>query len=386
MRAEARYDVESLTHISAEAPTLELDEVFSSSMSLNGFNAFFQERSVTPSASISLPVHSIGTINGSPTSSNPDHDHFQKHIAETSNGTSNGCDTPTRRPARYLAYDHSPNISEADPSIKSQAPSYLGTPLTELEEIPWSAAVGRATTGKSGRVIEKLMGDMDRLQRAKNFSDLKSEEESKRRESTQLAYNMLCVTHGNCDATRDIHLNMIARKDRQIADLRADLASERARRAIAETAARETNRERDEVVEKCKREVIQEKELAKRAISQYELLSSSWKNLDSGHRKQLQGLKEDVSTLTDEVTGDKQKLAKLEVVLEQMRQEADKSRRAKDKISEEFEAYKKEHEEGIRGIKEQAERNDIANAEALREMNETVGQMRWAISVCKDVK
>ena len=230
------------------------------------------------------------------------------------------------------------------------------------------------------------MGDMDRLQRSKNFAELKLEEESKRRESTQLAYNMLSATHGNCEGTHDADLISIARKDRQIADLRADLASEKSRRIIAENSARETSRERDEVVEMCKREVIQEKEIARRATSQYEMLSTSWKNLDIGHRKQLQGIKGDVKTLNDDVTEDKQKLAKLEVVLEQMRQEAAKTRRAKDKIAEEFEAYKKEHEAGIRGIKEQAERNDIANAEALREMNETMGQMRWAISVCKDVK
>jgi hypothetical protein len=61
--------------------------------------------------------------------------------------------------------------------------AYSNTNLPTTEENPespsasqWSAAVGKANLGKSGRVIERLMGENDMLKRDLNIERLRAEE------------------------------------------------------------------------------------------------------------------------------------------------------------------------------------------------------------------
>lgn len=351
--------------MSAEAPKIHLDEVFSSSMSLNGLNGLLSEP-VTPSRQNgSSPAPSIGA---------------QRYA-------SHGSDTPIRIHSTRAHGVSSPAASEPGYFTRlSPVASGLGSPTSELQGIPWSSAVGRATTGKSGRVIERLMADNDRLQRELTLSDAKNEEEAKRSEWAKSTLESLRAKNENLEAMQEVDKAALLRKDRKIEELRADLEAEKARRAQAENETRETTRERDEAVGKYKKQIMEEKELARKSTSQYEILSSSWRSLDDGYRNRTQKLKADVQAINEKREDDVQKIEQLEVVVEQLRRESEKMQKAKEQVMRDFEDYKSEKEAGMMGIRERAERNESANEEALGEMNRVMGEMKYVINIRRDVR
>ena len=298
-------------------------------------------------------------------------------------------DTPTKqRPASRIA---SPLPTEVEYSLSSpQTISVNGTPTSEFgptscpDSHNWSAAIGRAATGKSGRVIEKLMGENDRLQREKTLAIVKLEEEVKRGESARLALEGLQVSNETLTSIHESDKTQIAKKDRKIELLRADLQSEQQRREKAEKETRESRREREEVVEALRRVAAEDREEARRCTAQYEILASSWKTLEDRYERQTQKLETDLNDIRAEIDGDKCKTAELEVVNEQLTHELAKVAQVKDELLTGFQAYKMEQESGLHEIQEKAEKNNGANKELHEQMRDVLGQMKHVVNVKRD--
>lgn len=364
-----RKETGDTTYISAEAPKLHLDDLFSPTMALNGYNHLLAD----PSAPQEQNVIPSTDGNPRPSSTEPavilrDHQ------------------TPTRQRPRSDSRLLSPPLPEADLSLNSPPTlSGFNTPSSEISSLPWSAAVGRATTGKSGRVIEKLMGDNDRLQRETNLSRVRLEEESKRSDSARSALESFRISNANLLSIHETDKTFLAKKDRRIEELRQELEHERSKRQHAERETMESRSEHVELVEKLSREAAEDKQQAQRSDCQYEALSGSWKSLEEGYEKQLSKLKDDLKGLKMEIEDDKGKLTHLEVILEQLILEGDRSRNAKEKLSSEFEEYKAEQQLGIQGLRERAETNSAAHDQSLDELKGVLGEMKWIVNVGKDV-
>ena len=302
-------------------------------------------------------------------------------------------DTPTTRQLRNSDRFSSPLQTPSHPAnhnslpvVSPNQPSYPPTPGSDADGYSWSSAVGRATTGKSGRVIERLMADVDRLQREKHLANVRLEEEAKRSESARSALESLQVSNQHLESTHEIDKAALGKRDRKIEELRADLQIERSKREKAETDMRDTRMERDETVQDYQRQIFDEKDRAKRSTTQYEVLSKSWKNLEDKYERQTRKLRADMKELKEQMNLDQGKLLRLGVIMEQLKQEGDKTRKAKDKVIRDFESFRGEQEEGIQEMKSQAKRNDEASEEALKQLDSVLGEMRYVVNVKRDVK
>ncbi len=229
------------------------------------------------------------------------------------------------------------------------------------------------------------MGDNDRLQREKTLATVKLEEEIKRSESARSALESLQVSNSNLVSIHDTDKTFLARKERRIEELRTELGAERSRREKAERDTWESRRERDNVVERLRKDAAEDKQQAQKAISQYDVLSRSWKSMEEGYEKQIDKVRADTKGLQREIEGDKRKLAQLEVILEQLAQEGDKSRKIKEKLSSDLRAYKVEQETGIQGIRKRAELNSTAHDRTLEQMQAVLGEMKYVVNLKKDV-
>lgn len=265
-------------------------------------------------------------------------------------------------------------------------PSQQEASPSDSNSSPWSAAVGRATNGKSGRVIERLMGENDRLQREMALACAKYDEELKRSESARSALESVRASNQNLLSMHEMDKSLLARKERKIEELKQELESERSKREHAETETKETRIERDITVQKLMKEGLEEKEQAKRSNTQYDVLAKSWKSQEERYDRQIQKLKGSVKTLRDEQAEDKQKLARLDIIMEQLKQEGEKTSKAKESLAREFEAYKREQEEGIKGMRERAERNEEANEKILTDVNTVLGEMKYVVNLKNDVR
>lgn len=388
---------EKPTHVSLEPPKIQALDFFPSKMSLNGMRDFMSEPmlpSLPAGDALKIgsrtPQHNGGSLTTSPHVNgdfppSPRSQQIDRHDSVASR-TPEPHDTPVKQPPNEIRFSSAP-LSEADGLHSSQLlSSQPGTPTSEAGGIPWSAAVGRASLGKSGRVIDRLMGDNDRLQRDKTLATAKLEEEVKKSESARSTVEALGTSNANLQSMHEIDKAALTRKDRKIEEMRTELEAERAKREKAEAEIKITRREREEAVEKYKKEALKEQEESRYASTQYDVLSKSWKSMESNYQRQTQKLRADIKSLQDSNAKDQQKLSHLEVITDQLRQEGDKAKRAKEYLFEEFEAYKQEQTKSLSGIKERAERNDTTNDEILREVESVLGQMRYVVNVQKDVK
>jgi chromosome segregation ATPase len=279
--------------------------------------------------------------------------------------------------------------ADLDPALtpaRSQASSPPAISPSESNSSPWSAAVGGAKNGKSGRVIERLMGENDRLQREKTLASAKYEEELKRSESARSAVEFLRASNENLTSMHESDTNLLVKRERKIEELREELEYERLRRERAEMEIKETRNERDRIVQRLTKEAMEERELSKRSSTQYEVLQHSWKSQGERFDRQVQKLRASIQALQDEISVDKQKIAQIDVITEQLSQECEKSRKAKDSLIQAFDAYKNEQEKGVADIKQRAARHDQGYDQLLKDVTAVLGEMKYVVNVKNDVK
>ena len=230
------------------------------------------------------------------------------------------------------------------------------------------------------------MGENDRLQREKTLACAKFDEELKRSESARLALESLRASNQNLLSMHEADKSLLSRKERKIEELREELESERSRKEQAEAETKATRVERDSIVQRLMKENLEEREQSKRSMTQYDVLSKSWKGLEERYDRQTQKLRSSVQTLQAQMAEDKRKLARLDVIMEQLKQEGEKTRKAKESLTREFEAYKHKQAEGVKGIRERAERNAEANDRMYMEVTTALGEMKYVVNVKNNVQ
>ncbi|KAL8746414.1 MAG: hypothetical protein Q9190_001551 [Brigantiaea leucoxantha] len=346
--------------VPTEAPKLQFDEVFSPNMGLQG-------------------LHNLLHDPGSP--QQQQNGFLTDGATNTPPCASNHPTTPLRLPQVNSRRNFSQQ-SEADgPQTSCHVPSPQGTLGADNNEMQWSSAVGRATTGKSGRVIERLMAENDRLQREMNLALVRLDEETKRSDSARSALEALRSTNENLVAMHELDSSILIKRERRVEEMKNELDSERRRRERADQEAKEARRERDEVVDRLKREAIMERENSRRVSAQYDALMHSFKRLEDGYGRQTRKIKADVKHFQSDVAADKQKLAGLRTITDQIRSESEKSQNCQEQLVKRFDAYKTESELFLKGVKEGAERNDDANDRMQEEMQTVLGKMKYIIGV-----
>ena len=279
---------------------------------------------------------------------------------------------PTRNGASSPTTNGSGHNQNAPPSPLS--------PQTDTTQ--WSSAVGHATTGgKSGRVIEKLMADNDRLKRELKEQMIKAEELQRSLQMFKPRMESLQAENDNLNHVRDVDHNLLARRERIIQDLKADLAKERQRSRAFEEMAQKSAAERDDAVEEKRRDCQNMSEQTKHAQLHSEILESSHKQLSQQYKARIDGIKTEVSQLQQEREEDRRRLCKIDIVSDQMRQELERTRKLQAELVTKWEELQHEKQERFQELeKETKEENDKTRKLSV-EMDQVVKQMRWVINV-----
>lgn len=249
-----------------------------------------------------------------------------------------------------------------------------------------SNSLSRITTGKSGRVIEKLMAENDRLKRDLKTQTTAREEERKEKEAIRSSRDSLQSTNENLIHQTNVDKTSLARKDRKIEELKAEKDRESARRMEADSSLNELVRQSDVKVQELMTTLSHETSERKKAGNQYEVLLQSWKHLDEGYRTRVDRLRAELDAVQAERERDHQLLKRLEVTIEQQRQEVDKLRVAKNRIAEKYEKTMTDAERGISEIREKAEATEKDTDETLADAKETLGRLRHVMAVQRDLR
>ncbi|KAL8916049.1 MAG: hypothetical protein Q9172_006488 [Xanthocarpia lactea] len=360
---------EPVAHMLAEPPSLQLtglNGLFQTNTNSNGFGTFTLD-----------PIPSSPHSNGIASDGAP----------ETPRDGSPAIETPYRPSLVNSRRFHSqpfPDAHTTDPA--SPIPSSFGTPNSDHQEQPWSSAVGRATTGKSGRVIERLMAENDRLRREKNLTDVKLEEEVRRGDSAKSAMEGLRSTNDNLTTIHETDKSILARRERKLEEMKSELEVERQRREKAEIETKETCRERDEAVERLRRELWAATEQSTRATTQYDVVSKSFKGLRDDQSRTTRELKAQMASLQEAMAADQQTRSSMQTAMEHYRSEFERAQDANRRLQTAFEAYKGEAEHELKTIRQAAHNNSEAHDRKQREMQAVTDEMRYVIGIKNNVK
>ena len=246
----------------------------------------------------------------------------------------------------------------------------------------WSAAVGHATTaGKSGRVIERLQGDIDRLNRDKIVWKARFEEAERTNETLSTRNTFLMDRNSNLEQSHELDSRQLARKDRLIEELREDLRREKKRTAFAEHTAQTASATEEE----WRGEAAKAKAIASQKEQEYESIASCRSMDNERHHSSLERLRGNLDRLLEERKADMEAQRRLEIVAEQQSQTIKQLEELNRRLTANNQAYRAEIDQALAGMLNRArERSDDLD-EAVDGMHEARDKMKWVVNVKKNV-
>jgi len=251
----------------------------------------------------------------------------------------------------------------------------------------WSSAIGHATTtGKSGRVIERLMAENDKMKRELKEQQTKADELQQRVQMCQPRIQALEAENGNLSHARDVDQALLARRDRQVADLKEELEKERQRRHGLEARGRDLQSERDEAVEGKRRDIATLTEQTRQAETQSNTMTKSFQQLRQSTQLQIAGTRREIDALLIAQRQDRDKLAKMDVVYDQMRQELERNKKINNDLINAWEGMRDAYRKSSAFMSREAKAETEKARKLSTEMDQVVNQMKWVMGIKKNTE
>jgi chromosome segregation ATPase len=250
----------------------------------------------------------------------------------------------------------------------------------------FNAAVGRANTGKSGRVIDKLMGENDMLKRDLKVAQLNTDE---CRQATRMAEEKMETMASDYEAKlhqANITTSMLKRRDRQIEDLKGQLEGEKRKAQAAQQSEGYWKRELDETVSNTRERVQTAEQLAMLMEGRVLTMSNHWKEQGTEVNRTVGRLGKEIKSLVKDRQNDDKQIQRLNNLCEQQNEQLKKLVKEKEAIQQHFDEYKTFQEESLAKIKADTAVMEAHNIAITKTATETLGELRWALAVNKNLR
>ena len=250
------------------------------------------------------------------------------------------------------------------------------------EPAAWSSAVGHASTGKSGRVIERLQGEIDRLNRDLQLLKARLDDSEKARETLTSHNSNLRDRNSNYEQSQEANLRQLQRKDRMIEELRENLTREKLRVATAEHNAEAAAA----IEESWRNEASQSRSVAAQKETEYATIVTCRDRENERHQGSLRQLQDSFQALLRERSEDQGSYNRLRLIAEQQSQTIAQLQELNGKTNFNFKAYRSEVDEAIASLRRHVGSNNASLLAKLDEMTQVIHQMKWVMAVDRDVK
>ncbi|KAH9212399.1 hypothetical protein DL95DRAFT_177903 [Leptodontidium sp. 2 PMI_412] len=250
----------------------------------------------------------------------------------------------------------------------------------------WSSAVGRANLGKSGRVIERLMGENDMLKRDLNLERLRAEESKQAVRMAEGKMEALAAEYDGKLHDAAINKTLLKRRERQVAEMKAQIEAEKNRADKAVERERGWREAMEKIEEDSKRSVEEAQTFAALMKGRNEAMTSHWRDQGVEVNKTVAKLGAEIETIVQERRADDDRMNMLQELCDQQAEQLTALQAEKDGIAEAFDKYKLMQEDALKEIKKRAKSQEEANDAALLETQKVLGELKWALGVKKNVK
>ncbi|KAL1297687.1 hypothetical protein AAFC00_006237 [Neodothiora populina] len=317
--------------------------------------------------------------------------------AAASSPSSNGPATPSAMHAPYEMQSQENDPSMLGTTTEMRPPS---SPSSNAGEgSPWvgGTGLGSSSLGKSGKVIERLMAECDRLKRDLRSEVAKREELQRAAQTHKDRLESLHAENARLSNAKTMDDNMIKRRDRKIEELKNELDIERQKRESLESRVQDAERKQEEQEQHSNERLQRYLEEAKQATTSAAIYQTSHKQLREEYQQRIATSHRSLRELHDkreedqkERARDRKKMLKIDVVNQQMSQELEKTRRAHNDLVAASERDREEKAAQVEKLlaeldtfRENDRRREHTFEQKLAEMQDTVNQMKWVMAVKK---
>lgn len=272
------------------------------------------------------------------------------------------------------------NMDAMSPLTNASSPRSPGS--------PWigGTGLGTAALGKSGRVIEKMMAENDKLRREIKTEIMKREELLRTVNTQKPKLEALQADNTRLTNIKVIDDNMLERRDRKIEELKAELEAERLKRSAAEKRAIEAEQQKEMSQDATRKELQQEREKARHATVHAEILQTSHQQLSREYRQRISTTNKAVRDLNHDKEGDRKRLARLDIVCNQMRQEGERMRKLHNDLTSVWHRFQTQKNDEVERLNSNAQKTlnsiDKRERENVRlgeDMERVLTRMKWVI-------
>jgi chromosome segregation ATPase len=254
-----------------------------------------------------------------------------------------------------------------------------GAPTEEEAATPggWDSTIGKAGLGKTGRVINKLVDENETLKREIKLERLRAEEA---RQAAKLIEDKMERTVAEYESRlleANVARTLLARKERQLEELTANVERQRQRADAAADRERGWRDELEKVRSTAAQQVEEATTRAELMEGRYNVLSAQW----GTHDATIQKLRDEIKAVRDERARDDERIGTLHDLCDQQDTNIRNLAAEKDRIGDQFEAYKRAQEDGLRSIKDKARAQEEAQERLLEETREALHKLKWALQV-----
>lgn len=279
-----------------------------------------------------------------------------------------------------IAVETSPDSTSVSARTTSNPPN------GDAATAEWSSAVGHATTGKSGRVIHNLQEEIARLTRECSVYRSRAEETQRMNDAFKMQVQNMTERLRNLEHANETNLQSIRRKDKKIEELRAEVQSEKERRRRAEGETDKFQQLMNEARDEFNRKCAELQEIANHSRTQYDVLAKAGQRERADQQRKPKAIRDDFLALKAEHEKRDVHLERLDTVISQKNREIEIGRERFDQLFEDYEAYKKAHDEEVRALIERNYQGAANIDSALASLKETEEKMKWAIQVKNEIK
>ena len=250
----------------------------------------------------------------------------------------------------------------------------------------WDSSVGKAGLGKTGRVINKLVSDNEALKRDIQIERLRAEESKQAAKLTEDKMERLISDYESRLLEASVTKTLLSRKERQVEALNAAIDLERKRTHEAQERERSWRDEMERMRSDTTAQVDEASARAAMMEGRYTAIASHWREQGDEVKRAAGKLRGDIAALSAERQRDDEKIQTLRELCDQQDGNIRELKREKGAIEEMFEAYKRQQDDMLAGIKRSAGEREKEQERLLEETRATLGKLKWALNVRENVK
>jgi hypothetical protein len=258
--------------------------------------------------------------------------------------------------------------------------------LVSPDPSQWSSAVGRANLGKSGRVIEKLMGENDMLKRDLQIERLRAEESKQAVKMAEGKSETMAAEFESKLHDAAINSTLLKRRERQLAEIKAQVDGEKLRAQKALEREQNWKLELEKTQAECEAKIAEAHMLVKMHEGRANTMENHWKDQGKMVSETVVKLGKEIEAICIERRADDAKILRLETLCKQHRMEIEDLERKNEDLRKLHEKYREERDNGSRIFDQRTSEQEGKTEALLEETKEVAHRLKWALGVQENMR